>query len=464
MSSIFLVNSLHKFFDTMDVLLCIILVLIFIFLYIIAAMALFITVSVLVISYVIFKPIWTRNFAVLLIAYVLVLYTSLAQFFVKVEDLEFFRVGHLSGSEVVLHFRVLNPVELHCYGNGDLIQDVIVPAKDKDNIVFKSLRIKENTSYGCRVLQHGNVKGILKFKSPSYSKGLFRIAFGSCTKFNFPFNNQGISGFKTIVQQQPDYLIMLGDFIYSDSPMIGGSNYESFAKLYRQTINFPETKAIFQTIPSYFVFDDHEIRNDWKKGVSPPYNEAIKANYNYASGTNPSSNTYFNFTVQKAGFYVLDTRTYRNDTTILGQEQKKHFFNWIDYAKDNFEFTFICASVPFTDNFWFNHQDTFSNFKTERKEIFDYLGDHQTILLTGDRHEFGAVKFKPELYEFSVSPIHQFYIPFYKFANFDETIFYTEKGQNKVGIFDIDTLNGYANFTLLVDDIPIFNYSIKKQK
>ena len=446
-----------------------------IFLYGVAAMSLFIALSLIIFTYYLFNPLISKASFMVLIAYSLVLYVSFAQFFYSVPELEFIRIGHLTPTSVNLHFRLLKSANLQCNAlRAKAINLKLNPDKSNDYVLFHELRIEPSEYYVCRVYQDDVIKFIAKFKTPSDERGLFRISFGSCTKFNFPFGNNEISGFKTILQHQPDILIFLGDFIYSDSPMIdpGVSDYESFAKLYRQTINFPETKAIFSTISSYFVFDgilsfhvDHEIRNDWHKGIEEPYPEAIKANINYVSGTNPSELNYFNFSRHNAGFYVLDTRTYRSDNTMLGKVQIDHLYSWLDYAKAHYDFIFICSSVPFTANFDINKADTFANpnFNIERQSLYDHINGHQVIILSGDRHEFGAVKLAKNIFEFSVSPMHQFYIPFYKFVSVDPILSYTEYGNNKVGIFDIDTVKGEAHFQVFINNKLFYNLTIQSK-
>ncbi len=418
-------------------------------------------ITVLVIPYFIFKK---RKFdfsgLTVLCCYILVLYVSFAQFYRHAYDLEFVRIGHLTSTEVNLHFRVLEKSELHCSElDGTTIKQVLVPLKDNDFILFKTLVVGKNKLYSCKVTRNGMILMKFHFKTLSDVPGTTRIAFGSCTKFNFPFMNTEISGFKTILQQQPDFFIMLGDFIYSDSPMIGGSDYESFAKLYRQTIELPETKTIFSTIPSYFIADDHEVRNDYG-GMADPYNEAMKAFYNYASGSNPSNATYFNFTIHNSGFFMFDTRSFRTETTIIGLEQLEIFKNWATYAKEKYQFIFVCSSVPLTSNFYLNSRDTWAYYQNDKKQVLDALHPRQSIFLTGDRHEFGAVQNDFNL-EFSVSPIHQFYLPFNKFYPYDPILSYTPYGNNKAGFLDIDPNANSVRFYVLINNKLYYNITIQ---
>jgi len=81
----------------------------------------------------------------------------------------------------------------------------------------------------------------------------------------------------------------------------------------------------------------------------------------------------------------------------------------------------------------------------------------RVIILSGDRHEFGAIRFpsntssSPSLsptsgpHEFSVGPLSMFYLPFRTFRQIDDedvAIKYLPDGNSKIGVVDVTNLEG----------------------
>ena len=52
----------------------------------------------------------------------------------------------------------------------------------------------------------------------------------------------------------------MGDFIYADVPWRTNSQ-EGYYKLYRQTFASKDYKRIYENIPTFHIYDDHEIVN-----------------------------------------------------------------------------------------------------------------------------------------------------------------------------------------------------------
>lgn len=142
---------------------------------------------------------------------------------------------------------------------------------------------------------------------------------------------------------------------------------------------------------------------------------------------------------------MADTRSYRSsnkidyedkDKTMLGAEQLADLIAFLQKPEPKgVDWKIIASSVPFTKNWPVNVQDTWGGFLVERKKILEAMWDVAArgigvVVLSGDRHEFAATKFPPPenstwteeatVYEFSASPLSQFYSPIGTYRQVDD--------------------------------------------
>ncbi len=182
----------------------------------------------------------------------------------------------------------------------------------------------------------------------------------------------------------------------------------------------------------------------------PPYPNAADAFKLYNADANYDSlhkgQFYYEFTRGDSAFFVMDTRRYRSGVegpdfssrAMLGEEQLSALFNWLSKVRqcrfgifivwqlrvtqvnNTATFKFVASSVPFTTLWSHDAQtDSWAGFPTERQNLLDaFHSTPNVIILSGDRHEFAAIKFNGaspnsySVYEFSTSPLSMFYIPF----------------------------------------------------
>jgi phosphodiesterase/alkaline phosphatase D-like protein len=109
-----------------------------------------------------------------------------------------------------------------------------------------------------------------------------RIAYGSCRKAEetLPdaFNAFGAWIRRHMAQREqlwPHILLLIGDQVYADEPPTeivhthphiakGAVTFEDFALLYHHAWTYNEdVRQAFAVIPTYMIFDDHEVTNDW---------------------------------------------------------------------------------------------------------------------------------------------------------------------------------------------------------
>ncbi|CAL5871349.1 uncharacterized protein PFLUO_LOCUS5599 [Penicillium psychrofluorescens] len=334
------------------------------------------------------------------------------------------------------------------------------------------------------------------------SSAATRMSFvtSSCLKPNFPYNIlshplrvPGVEQMSAAISKlpallRPAFMLFLGDFIYIDVPFRFGSSMSHYRSEYRRIYSSPSwtiTQAANQPraldLPWIHTLDDHEIENDWSAGnKTAPYPAAADPFIHYHVRANPpiprnafappDEVTYFSFVNGPASFFMLDTRTYRSEpaqenSTILGSAQLQSLLAYLSAPEPaGVRWKFVASSVPFTKNWHVGTTDTWGGFLDERRAVFEAMWRAErelgirVVLLSGDRHEFGATRFlDPSLdnlapsdfaegagvgiHEFSVGPLSMFYLPirsYYQTDDQDVAIKYAPNGNSKFGLIDIE--------------------------
>ena len=397
----------------------------------------------------------------------------------------------------------------------------------------------------------------------------------SCIKANFPYrpfsHSLAIHGFEslsTVVQSllsPAAFMLFLGDFIYVDVPLRLSASYEHYRSEYRRVYASPSWSLPgVASMPWLHTIDDHEIANDWSGGnETAPFPAASDPFTHYHASTNPplpsslpkdveANTTYFQFTRGPASIFMLDTRRYRTSPepqttsthttkplygscsttlhppppttnhTMLGPTQLTSLLTFLTTpAPPTVHFYIIASSVPFTKNWRFGTSDTWGGFLTERALILDAMHAAErdlgvrVIILSGDRHEFAAIRYPPAIasfaaprsdrgrtpsvadivvpdvdsaiadqeeivydrtpdsgpHEFSCGPLSMFYLPFRTFKQVDGgdvAVKYVPDGNSKVGVVDIQNLGGMSEggqksllrYSLWVDGVLSWEYVV----
>ncbi|KAJ7081542.1 PhoD-like phosphatase-domain-containing protein [Mycena crocata] len=276
----------------------------------------------------------------------------------------------------------------------------------------------------------------------------FRFVASSCITPNFPYvplHGRTIKGFDLLAQYlfpqtalidpvpPAEFMLFLGDFIYSDVPTYIGDSKEAYRRLYRRNYLSKSFKKIYERLPILHTYDDHEIKNNFAgngNDSTPPFPSASDAFKIYNADANYDSlddRHYFNFRYGDAAFFVLDTRRYRNPATadapagsMLGDTQLAALYSWLAHANGTSSFKFIVSSVPFT-SLWGHDAatDSWAGFPGEKAALLAALHSvPNVVILSGDRHEFASVEFAASeshlhtVREYSTSPLSMFDIPF----------------------------------------------------
>ncbi|GAC1362502.1 MAG: alkaline phosphatase D family protein [Ktedonobacteraceae bacterium] len=119
-----------------------------------------------------------------------------------------------------------------------------------------------------------------------------RLAYGSCRKGEQDATD-ALNALGTWLQQQyaqrdetwPHLLLFIGDQIYADEPPAevvrnhphlqqGAQTFEDFSILYEHAwAHDPGTQQALAAVPSFMIFDDHEVRNNWD--VEPTWRDKV---------------------------------------------------------------------------------------------------------------------------------------------------------------------------------------------
>ncbi|KAF5867179.1 hypothetical protein ETB97_004100 [Aspergillus alliaceus] len=429
--------------------------------------------------------------------------------FYPVNDAAFSRIGYVSPTTANLLVREPDSSQLPLVvfyqsaeqaDSSKWVEEGIIYALDESTDFTASVtleNLKPSSHY--RYSLSNNRTGSFVTAPLHGSKSANRLSFltSSCMKPNFPYNPlshplriKGIERMTDTVNKlpsmlRPAFMLFLGDFIYIDVPQRFGSTVSHYRSEYRRVYSSPswhtqgDSPAI--DLPWIHTLDDHEIENDWSKGNNTAlYLAAADPYIHYHVSINPpipatpfakpENTTYFSFINGPASFFMLDTRTYRSepaqpDSTIIGSAQLQSLLAYLSRPEPaEVRWKIVASSVPFTKNWHVGTTDTWGGFLNERRTVFEAMWRAERelgiriILLSGDRHEFGATRFPdptfdytpdellPDtagegLHEFSVGPLSMFYLPirtYHQTDNEDVMVKYIPTGNTKYGLINID--------------------------
>ncbi|MEU3839427.1 alkaline phosphatase D family protein [Streptomyces sp. NPDC028635] len=124
-----------------------------------------------------------------------------------------------------------------------------------------------------------------------------RVTFGSCRWAAPPADGKdpvGADALDSLAErlsadpdaERPDVLLLLGDQVYADEtseatrswlagrrdlqtpPGSQVADYEEYCRLYHESWLDPEVRWLLSTVPSFMIFDDHDIVDDWNTSAA----------------------------------------------------------------------------------------------------------------------------------------------------------------------------------------------------
>lgn len=151
----------------------------------------------------------------------------------------------------------------------DSAQFVADPEKDFTQVVTLS-KLEPATKYQIRMASENREtqwdEGSFKTLLPSDKSGRMRFSLSSCAMKAARWGSD-LKVYDKVLEKQPDFLLFLGDLIYTDVPHlltgIGTSPSVYYAK-YMETFSDRFFARFSTRVPTFFMYDDHEIINDYE--------------------------------------------------------------------------------------------------------------------------------------------------------------------------------------------------------
>jgi len=350
------------------------------------------------------------------------------------EDVQSLRLGSMTHSSVFIFGRqpdatvwsvVYRPAE-NDTADWSYSRQVTLSGDTDYTAVVNITDLEPDTTYDYAQMVDGDMGEIFQFTTfpLPLTPSKYRFHFGSCFLVNFPVG-EDLRGYEKVLAGDPRFSLFLGDFIYADHPYFLNDHIGTFRKLYRGSIDNSHYREAATIFPTFYTYDDHEIKDNWDQGRTGAYLNAIDVWWEYAGRTNPRSYSitsdilYYNFWYGDTAFFVIDERSYRSrnnaadgpDKTILGAIQFQELKDWLIAVNTTAKIKFIGSGIAWSADQASTSGDSWKGFLYERNLILDFIQNNSianVILLSGDVHFAFAVEVRPQIYEFSVSPIQAF--------------------------------------------------------
>lgn len=188
--------------------------------------------------------------------------------------------------------------------------------------------------------------------APPASADHLSLVFASCHNPIEP----GLNRWCELAERRDyDLMLLVGDQIYENGLAAEGGRWLApYVNRYQQYWTFWPMREALRRTPTYMVWDDHEIRDDWggpwlggygkpsdpeydylkKREIRDQFNDAAQAYRVFQQSHNPGGfdgNYYYSFRWGPASFFVMDGRSERGvypESRILGPTQKEAIRAW----------------------------------------------------------------------------------------------------------------------------------------
>ena len=210
------------------------------------------------------------------------------------------------------------------------------------------------------------------------------VVLGACARV-------GSNGFvfDTMVADRPDLHLALGDLHYAN---LESTRPEDHIAYYGVTASQPGQAALLSSVPTAYVWDDHDFGpNDAdstspsRDAVSQAYRAAIPA---WDVDPDPAASIGQAFTVGRVRYLLTDTRSRRTADTMLGEEQLAWFLDELVASSASHGLVVWANPDP-----WISAggagADDWSAYPEERRHIADTIAEHgigNLIMVSGDAH------------------------------------------------------------------------------
>jgi phosphodiesterase/alkaline phosphatase D-like protein len=232
-----------------------------------------------------------------------------------------------------------------------------------------------------------------KFRTFPQGAASFRVAFASCGDWRDPDQR----AYDAIVAEQPLFFLNVGDLHYSDT---NSTVAEDYRKNYDAVLNHPNQGALYRSMATAYMWDDHDFTGNDSNGTSTGTATArtVYRDYvpHYPLNVNGGAIGQA-FTVGRVRVIMTDLRSAANAPTVpesttktrLGTAQKAWFKQELIAARDaGFPLVLWVSTTPWIATAALG-DDTWAGYTTERSEIAEFIKDNRIknlVMLSGDMH------------------------------------------------------------------------------
>lgn len=149
---------------------------------------------------------------------------------------------------------------------------------------------------------------------PSHNS--FKFGFGSCRDHTLdaPVLEHAMS-------QNIDMFLVTGDMHYMN---IATNDQGSFRSGYDSWTNKPLCGQLAKSVPMDYVYDDHDFGPNGSMASSPSRpaaQQVYRERFPHYTLPSPSGGIYHTYAIGRCRFIVMDCRSYKTSSTMLGSEQ-----------------------------------------------------------------------------------------------------------------------------------------------
>ena len=231
-----------------------------------------------------------------------------------------------------------------------------------------------------------------QFRTPPEGPFSFTIGAGGCA-----ITGSDRPVFDVIRRQNPLFFLHVGDMHYED---VVSTEPEAYREAWREVLRSRSQAALYRSTPIAYTWDDHDFGPNNSDRYAPGQEAARRAyremipHYPLAAGTQ-NAPIHQAFSVGRVRFILTDLRSSREQArawdpnpSMMGERQKDWFKQQLLAAKARGELIAWVSAVP-----WISRpnpeSDTWGGFAEERREIADFLKEHEIsniVILAGDAH------------------------------------------------------------------------------
>ena len=210
------------------------------------------------------------------------------------------------------------------------------------------------------------------------------IVIGACAR-----RASNGSVFDAIVGEDADLYLALGDLHYGN---LESDDASTHVVEYGRSLSKPAQASLFSSVPTAYVWDDHDYgpndadaNSPARDAVSEAYREAVPSYDVDPAIAAPIAQA---FTLGRVRVIMTDTRSHRDASTMLGPDQLEWFLDELTTASSSHAVVVWANPTPWVGP-GTTGGDTWAAYPAERARISQVIADHgltNVVMVSGDAH------------------------------------------------------------------------------